>query len=302
MIRFALPVALAASAFAAGPEQRAIDYLAREVPRWSRENHCFSCHNNGDCARALYTAARLHYRVPAEALRDTTRWLLHPAGWDSNRGNPAFSDKKLARIQFAAALAEACDSGFTPDRKALAAAAESLLASQEIDGSWRIDTGEAVGSPATWGATLATYIARRTLEKADAARFAEAIRKANAWFRGTRPQTILDAAAKLLATGDGESVDAILRAQNGDGGWGPRLHTPSEPFDTAVVLLALREARAASRMTRPMERGRAYLVTMQQPEGGWPETTRPPGAQSYAEHISTSGWATLALLLTNPER
>src|SRR5439155_3146338 len=183
-----------------------------------------------------------------------------------------------------------------------ARAAESLLASQETDGSWRIDTGEAVGSPATWGATLATYMARRTLEKADAARFAEAIRKANAWFRGTRPQTILDAAAKLLATGDGESLDAILRAQNGDGGWGPRLHAPSEPFDTAVVLVALREARAASRTTRPMERGRAYLIATQQPEGGWPETTRPPGAQSYAEHISTSGWATLALLLTNPER
>jgi hypothetical protein len=24
------------------PEQRAVDYLAQEVPRWSRENGCFS--------------------------------------------------------------------------------------------------------------------------------------------------------------------------------------------------------------------------------------------------------------------
>ncbi len=61
-------------------EQRAIDYLAREVPRWSKENHCFSCHNNGDAARALYVARRLGYRVPGEALADTTAWLLRPQG------------------------------------------------------------------------------------------------------------------------------------------------------------------------------------------------------------------------------
>jgi hypothetical protein len=47
--------------------------------------------------------------------------------------------------------------------------------------------------------------------------------------------------------------------------------------------------------------GRAYLIETQLPSGGWPETTRPPGAQSYAQHISTSGWATLALLGSRPD-
>jgi hypothetical protein len=46
--------------------------------------------------------------------------------------------------------------------------------------------------------------------------------------------------------------------------------------------------------------GRAYLIRAQLPAGGWPETTRPSGFQSYAQHISTSGWATLALLKTRP--
>src|SRR5947199_7117641 len=90
-----------------GPEARAIAYLAREVPRWSAENHCYSCHNNGDGARALYTARRQGYAVPDAALRDTTAWLARPGDWDSNHGNPLASDKKLARIQFAAALTEA---------------------------------------------------------------------------------------------------------------------------------------------------------------------------------------------------
>lgn len=39
-----------------GVESKAIGVLQREVPKWSRENGCFSCHNNGDAARALFAA------------------------------------------------------------------------------------------------------------------------------------------------------------------------------------------------------------------------------------------------------
>ena len=44
--------------------------------------------------------------------------------------------------------------------------------------------------------------------------------------------------------------------------------------------------------------GRAYLLATQQEDGSWTETTRPAGATSYAQRISTTGWATLALLAT----
>ena len=83
---------------------------------------------------------------------------MRPGDWDSNRGNPLASDKKLARIQFAAALAEAA-----ADIRALIAAADSLLPYQEKDGSWQVDSGAAVGSPVTYGPVLATYMVRRTL-------------------------------------------------------------------------------------------------------------------------------------------
>jgi hypothetical protein len=73
----------------AAPEQRAVDYLVQEVPRWSRENHCFSCHNNGDAARALFAARQAGYQVPDGALADTTAWLLEPDRWDEVHGNPA---------------------------------------------------------------------------------------------------------------------------------------------------------------------------------------------------------------------
>src|SRR4051812_20412509 len=106
---------VAVAAGEAGAEGRALAYLAREVPRWSAENKCYSCHNNGDAARALYVAVRLARRVPDPALADTTRWLAHPERWDNNGGEGAASDKKLARIQFAAALVAALDAGRLED-------------------------------------------------------------------------------------------------------------------------------------------------------------------------------------------
>jgi hypothetical protein len=290
-IRYLATLLLAAVLCAATPEERAIAYLARETPRWAIENHCYSCHNNGDGARALYAALRQGYAVPAEALADTTAWLLRPGDWDSNHGNPLASDKKLARIQFAAALAEA-----GTERRALIQAGDSLLPYQEKDGSWQVDSGSAVGSPVTYGPVLATYMVRKTLAAVDSTRYRDAIARAGAWLQAVKVDTVPDAAVLLMAFQKPECLELIGSAQSSDGGWGPRPHAPPEPFDTALVLLALRGAGAMA------ERGRAFLIRAQLPSGGWPETTRPAGGQSYAQHISTSAWVTLALLAPHAER
>lgn len=284
------------------PLLMAIAYLAGEVPRWARENHCYSCHNNGDAARALYAAKKLKYKVPAAVLAGTTKWVSHPGTWDSNRGNPAFSDKKLARIQFAASLVAAFDAGVVKDKKVLQQAAESLLPDQQPDGSWQVDAGAAIGSPATYGPFLATYMARRTLEKSG---LREAAARADAWFRKAAPSAVIEAAARVLALEDrGEewrtSADLLFKSRNPDGGWGPYRNSPSEPFDTSVALLALEAVKDRLPEARPaIAGGRAWLLREQLPSGGWTATTRPAGSQSYAQHISTSGWATLALLVTS---
>jgi hypothetical protein len=62
------------------------------------------------------------------------------------------------------------------------------------------------------------------------------------------------------------------------------------------------EPRLARSTYRPEEakeainKGKAYLVAQQRPDGSWPETTRPAHQESYAQRISTTGWAMLALL------
>ena len=307
-----LLAAAAAQAPEDSPERRAVHYLTQEVPRWFEENHCHSCHNNGDGARALYTAKQLGLRVPSRALEDTSGWLRQPLAWDHNQGEAACSDLKLARIQFASALASASASGDITSRAPLLRAAESLLPYQNEQGYWEIDEQGTVGSPCTYGLHLATYSARRVLEAAGRERFSEAIARADLWFLDTTPASVLDAAATVLALHDRtrrpalqgaehrlrQAIEVIQQGQAGDGGWGPYAKSPSEVFDTAMAVLALHSIGKPAQYQSLINQGRAFLVQSQLPAGGWIETTRPSGSQSYAQHLCTTGWATLALLKT----
>jgi hypothetical protein len=292
----------------ASPEARAIAFLSREVPRWSRENHCFSCHNNGDAARALYDAVTRGFAVEDAVLAETTRWLGEPDGWDRNGGEGPFSDKRLARVQFAAALTSAHRAGQVKDPRQLFLAGDRLARDQAADGSWPLEGEDEPGSPATYGRLLATYLARDTLQAADRDRFKTPIEKAGAWILGHEVASVLDASVMLMATAlesfgrarslRETSLDLLRRSQSDDGGWGPFAKSPPEVFDTALAVLALAKTADRARCRPLIVRGRSFLVAQQQPDGGWVETTRPRGAESYAQRISTSGWATLALLAT----
>jgi hypothetical protein len=290
-------------------ERKAVAYLAAEVPRWARENHCYSCHNNGDAARALFRAKALGIAVGPAAVADTLRWLERPEGWDRNGGEGPMSDKRLARVEFALALASAVEDGASEDRDALRRAADRLADDQSGDGSWPIDEGD-VGSPATYGRRLASALAARVLERADAARHAERITRARAWVRSGRIASMPDAAAVLLAEPDQgkgglsepcrQALGSLRARQAKSGGWGPYADTPTEPFDTALALLALSRHRDEPDVAAILSRGRLALVAMQGADGSWPETTRPAGGESYAQRLSTSGWATLALFASRP--
>src|SRR5688500_13449398 len=115
-----LQMAATTNAFAADPAnekhaaaiERGLQFLAKEVPAWRVENGCYSCHNNGDGARALYVAKRLGHRIDSAALVATTEWLRHPERWDVNAEEEAGpSGKKLAAIQFASTLVAAIAAG-----------------------------------------------------------------------------------------------------------------------------------------------------------------------------------------------
>ncbi|MDP7479052.1 MAG: hypothetical protein QGI10_07270 [Vicinamibacterales bacterium] len=309
---------VAAQSQDASPEARAISFLSAEVPRWPTKNNCFSCHNNGDAARALYTAVGMGYEVEAEALRDTTAWLQEPEAWDDNALGLEFADKKLARIQFAGALGDAMVAGAISDPTPLADAAALIAADQADDGSFPLDTSGSIGSPATYGTALATGAALRALRQAGTTDLAPVIARADAWVRGIEVKSVNDAAGVVLALGSAGDPAAIAQRQRclelitkgraPSGGWGAYLTSAVESFDTALVVLALQPllgrpelaapAIDGDTLTRMVAGGRLFLLAEQLEDGSWVETTRPAGQQSYAQYISTTGWVTLALLAT----
>ena len=293
---------------ALAPEKKAVAFLSREVPRWSRQKHCFSCHNNGDAARALLHAARAGFKVPADALADTTLWLQKPEGWDHNGGEGPFVDKRLARVAFTAALSTAVSTGHVKDRKAALQAAEQLVRDQAADGSWPLEGEDSTSAPATYGRPLATLLARDSLAAADPARFRAAIGRAETWLKDRKLHNATDASVSLMAFSSGKGLSApetqhralelLARVQGEDGGWGLDAFSPPEPFDTALALLALSKCEPTASVKTMIERARKFLIKEQLDDGSWTETTRPPGQVSYAEHLSTVGWATMALLAT----
>lgn len=293
----------------------ALAHLAREVPLWPRENACFSCHHSGDAARALFVAHQLGRGGPAAVWRDTLGWLSAPVAWDDQEGDPAFTDKVLARLQFTAALAAAASARLVREPRSLEVAGDLAVKLQDPSGAWVLEPGNPVGSPATWGTYLATAILKRALEALGAERHSASIHSAGAWLARAPVENTYQAAAVWLGQASSEPLSRTpaqtlqrqqclnlwRRGRAENGGWGPYANAPPEVFDTALVLLALSSAPRTEETRRWRRDGRSFLVASQLEDGSWPATTRPRGGQSHAQATSTSAWATLALLLTTDE-
>lgn len=293
--------------------QRAVAFLSREVPAWRGANGCYSCHNNADAVRSLVAASHRKLPVAAEVLDDSRRWLQSPSEWRHNGGDGEFNDRELAAVQFAFALVairradEAAKPACAPQTKALTEAAGLVAGFQRPGGAWGIGPDNAPGSPATYGPVLSTVVAREVLRSADDPAFEPAIARAEQWLREYEPRRVIDAAALLYRPFGGELVvtdsqrdqclDVIRRGRQADGGWGPYVNSSSEPFDTALVLLALQELPASEERTLWIAEGRRHLRDQQLDDGSWLETTRPAGRESYAQRISTTAWCLLALLV-----
>jgi len=149
------------------------------VPRWSRQKHCFLCHNNGDAARALFRAAQ------AASPSQMTPCRYNPLAPETEHGTTTagegpFSDKRLARVAFTAALATAVSTGKIKDRKALLKAAEQLALDSAGDGSWAFEGDDAPARRDLWQAA-GHLLARESLAIADPARFRSNFDRAAAW-------------------------------------------------------------------------------------------------------------------------
>jgi hypothetical protein len=162
----------------------------------------------------------------------------------------------------------------------LEAAAKLITAEQQQDGSYG-------------GSLFDTWRARATLVASGIQPDEVWVILIDRWVRGVVIESVTDAALTLLALDLAGDVMAdnlrrtalgIVRSK----------HVPSQPFETAVVVLALTVLDAEPRMARSTYRpeelkeaiaaGKTALVKQQRADGSWPGTLR------------DSAWALMALL------
>lgn len=294
-------------------EARAVTYLSKEVPKWHTTNSCYSCHNNGDGARALLMASHRGYDV-GPSLETSLAFLRAPDTWATTKVQIE-ANRPLGRVSYAAALAMAGERDAAPAR-ALVQAATLIIGDQQADGSWSPYPAHTDATPVTYGPALATWLARSTLIAAGREPDDFAVAQTDRWLRTYEVVHTADAAGVLLAmnvTSDvmadrqrAISLSILRRAQGADGGWGPSADAPATVFHSAIAVLALQQYVSDPRLARStyrpeelrdaLDRGRRWLAAQQLPDGSWTETMREAGTKSYAQKISTTSWALMALL------
>jgi squalene cyclase len=77
------------------------------------------------------------------------------------------------------------------------------------------------------------------------------------------------------------AAQTLVREQKEDGGWSQNPHLGADPYATGVVLSTLAEAGLLKPSDRAYQRGIAYLLRTQFPDGSWYVRSRSPKLQPY---------------------
>jgi hypothetical protein len=119
--------------------------------------------------------------------------------------------------------------------------------------------------------------------------FEERIARARAWLLNQHPVTTYEQADRLMALRIAGASDAdvsaagyaLLKLQKDDGGWTQTPYLDTDPYATGLVLHTLYEARVLKASDSAYQRGVAYLLRTQFPDGSWYVRSRSPKLQPY---------------------
>lgn len=206
--------------------------------------------------------------------------------------------------------------------QATAAAAMVLARQQHDNGSWTFSLPRI---PMQSSNFTMTALAVRALQsygpRAQSTEIDERIGKAKAWLLTAPKKSSDDWSMGLLgqkwsgATLEERraTIEAILKAQNEDGGWSPVPGAPSDAYATGQMLYALAIAGEVGKDDPAFAKGTEYLLRTQDDDGTWFTAKRaipannyfnasfPHGESQYASFNATC-WATMALLETLPRK
>ena len=286
-----------------------------------RQNRaCFSCHNQGVPILAMAAAKERGFKVDEEELSRQLTFIAEFLGrnrdeYKQGKGTGGQADTAGYALW---ALAEA---GWKPDETTVAVTEYLLLRHNDRD-HW---DSSANRPPTEASALTTTYVALFALDAYGTAeqqdRIAARRRRASAWLLGTLPKDNEERVFRLFALkavrAPQSDIDAaareLLARQRDDGGWAqlddgePESATKSDAYATGTALVALYDAGGLSTTAPAYQRGLAWLLDKQRPDGSWHVVSRSKPFQTYFEtgfphgndqfiSAAASAWATWALV------
>ena len=294
---------------------RGIQLLQQSQKTWYAKQRCESCHHQFQPAIAL-RSARDHGIPVDEAIART----------DAQQAFD-FSDFDRA-VQYTHVIEPAMSDGYrlvaanaAGVRPSLVTAiyARHVAARQNPDGAWDNFRGR---PPASSSQFTMTALALRAIQlyshptqKADAAMRTTRARR---WFEAHAPRDTEERTYQLFglswAGANRAKIDragrGLAATQQADGGWGSLDGRASDVYSTAQALVALHDVAGLSPSTAAWQRGIAFILDAQAPDGSWhvasrihpPAPISPPYFESgypygHDQFISASGasWAIMAL-------
>jgi squalene cyclase len=200
------------------------------------------------------------------------------------------------------------------------AATEYLLRLDRNQGYWVAYNNR---PPSEGSAFSPTYLALRGLKrfgsKAQHKRIAVRLEQALRWLRATPARDNEDRVYRLLALDLAGAPRAdvqaaaqdLARTQRKDGGWAQTDQLSSDAYATGSALAALHWAGRMAVRDWAFQRGLAFLLATQKPDGSWYVKTRSKPLQTYFDagfpygkdqfiSCAATGWAATALALACP--
>jgi squalene cyclase len=306
--------------------ERSLPLLVKAAVGHRENRTCFACHNQGVPLLALAAAQARGWPVDAAEI---DRQLAHIVRFlDQNREKYLEGKGQGGQVDTAGYALWTLAAWHTPPNPTTTAVVEYLLQRHHEHDHWLNSSQRPPSEASPFTTTFLALYGLNHYGPADRQARIEARQKqVQAWLVRTPPRDQEDRVFRLLALAEvhappealTQAAQALREAQRDDGGWAQcdsgelAEATRSDAYATGSALVALALAGQATWQDRLYQRGVAYLVRTQQPDGSWHVVSRSKPFQTYFESgyphgkdqfisCAAGAWATWALVLSLPPR
>ncbi len=296
--------------------QRALPPLEQGAVGYTRQRACFSCHNQAVPIFAFTAARSAGIPLEASTSEALAGQVRHTAAFlATSKANYLMGKGQGGQALTAGYALWALSAGGYVRDETTDAVTGYLLTRDAATPFWKPTTNRPPTEGSLQAATFTALKALSAFASPERREAVEARRKAALeWLKGAAGVDTEDRTFRLLAlreAGAGsevisEAITALIRTQRADGGWSQLDGGESDAYATASAMVALADGGAVKASDPAYQRGVAWLLKAQLPDGTWKVVTRSKPIQTYFESgfphgkdqfisSAASGWAVVAL-------